>query len=83
MKFALILGALAGFATGVLCGLAAASSWQTCVINGCTGAIGLALLLRWWRQVWVRSLAEALEQQYLAAQEAQHKDVQPTASGKL
>jgi len=82
MKFALILGALAGFAIGVLSGLAAASSWQTCVVNGSVGAVGLALLLRWWRQVWMRSLAESLEQQFEAAQQAARKEAQSTASGK-
>jgi hypothetical protein len=83
MKFALILGALAGFAIGVLSGLAAKSSWQTCVVNGSAGALGLALLLRWWRKVWMRSLAESLEQQYQEAQQALRKDAQPTVSGKL
>jgi hypothetical protein len=82
MKFALILGAMTGFAVGVLSGLAVSSSWQTCLINGCVGAIALALLLRWWRKVWVASLMESLHQQYLAAQQAGRKDAQTSTLAK-
>ncbi|MCX6884771.1 MAG: hypothetical protein WCR20_00710 [Verrucomicrobiota bacterium] len=83
MKFALILGAMTGFAVGVLSGLAVSSSWQTCLINGCVGAVAIALLLRWWRRIWVASLLESLHQEYLAAQQASRKDAQPSTPGKL
>lgn len=59
MKFALILGAFGGFGWGILLGLTTSAEWPDMVIHASGGALLLAILLRWWRGVWLRAWAEA------------------------
>jgi hypothetical protein len=71
MKFALIIGALAGFTLSTALGLWVSSSWPTIVVNASAGALGMALLMRWWRRMWLRCLADALAAKHQALQQTQ------------
>lgn len=67
MKYSLMLGAVSGFSIGALLGLAASGSWPSVILKASGGALGLALLFRWWRGMWVRCLTEALRERAAAA----------------
>lgn len=63
MRFALVLGGLGGFGWGVLLGLTTSAAWPDIVVHASAGALLLAVLLRWWRGVWIHAWTEAREQQ--------------------
>jgi hypothetical protein len=61
MKSLMILGALIGFAIGLLFGLADHGEWPAAIWRASAAALIAGVMLRWWGRVWVQSLREALE----------------------
>ena len=59
MRMMMIIGGLSGFTIGISFGLAASSAWHLILWRSSLAALGAGLLLRWWGQVWTRSLQEA------------------------
>jgi hypothetical protein len=58
----MILWAMVGLLTGIGFSLASDCSWSTAFWRGCVGALGAALLARWWTGVWLDSLRDAIRQ---------------------
>lgn len=80
MRFALILGGLGGFGWGILLGVTTSAAWPDIVVQASVGALLVAVLLRWWRGVWVRAWIEARVQQAKAAEsDRKHGQVASTA----
>jgi hypothetical protein len=71
MKKLMITGALAGFAIGILSGLANQSDWSSIVWRASVSAAVAGFLMRWWGQVWMNGLQEAYHEK-MAAAEALH-----------
>lgn len=61
MRLLLLLGAIIGFAIGLLFGLADNGVWPSVLWRASSAALVAAVLMRWWGRVWVRSLREAAE----------------------
>lgn len=66
MKAFMILGALVGFLIGSSFGLAGKSSWATALWHASAGALGAAVLTRWWARVWLQGLQESISQRRAA-----------------
>ena len=59
MKKLMILGALIGFASGVIIGLAKGSPWPDVLWRSSVVCFIASYLFRWWGRVWLRSLHQA------------------------
>ena len=75
MKSLMILGALIGFAIGLLFGLADHGQWPSALWRASAAALMGGVMLRWWGRVWLKSLRSAAEQQ-LAELNARRKEIQ-------
>ncbi|HTV41944.1 MAG TPA: hypothetical protein VMF08_15280 [Candidatus Sulfotelmatobacter sp.] len=58
----MILSAIAGFLIGIGFSLADNCSWSTAFWRACVCALGAALLARWWTNVCLENLRDALRQ---------------------
>ena len=62
MKAFMILGAIMGFLIGVGFGLLNGTSWSSILWHTGAAALLMALLARWWSQVWFQGLRDSAEQ---------------------
>jgi hypothetical protein len=62
MKSFMILWSIAGFLIGIGFSLADNCSWSTAFWRACACSLIAALLARWWTNVWLESLRDALRQ---------------------
>jgi heme O synthase-like polyprenyltransferase len=62
MKSFIILWAIVGFLIGIGSSLAENCSWSTAFWRACAGALIVALLARWWTNIWLDSLRDAIRQ---------------------
>ena len=79
MKLLLILGALIGFLTGIIFGLAGQSDWPSVFWHASAAALVSGLMMRWWGRVWMRNWKSALEAR-LAELEAQRQAAKSPAA---
>jgi hypothetical protein len=59
MKKLMILGALIGFSSGLIFGLAQGSPWPDVLWRASVVCLASSYLFRWWGRVWLRSLQQA------------------------
>ena len=76
MKSLMILGGMTGFVLGVVLGLIKDTSWPTILWRSSVAALAGGILLKWWGQIWMNSLAEAQRQRQEAGET---KFSQPTS----
>jgi hypothetical protein len=81
MKLLLLIGALVGFLTGVVLGLANQSGWPMILWRSAFASLAFGILLRWWGQRWVQCLRTA-QQERFAALMAQRKDSKNPSTSK-
>jgi hypothetical protein len=62
MKSFMILWAIVGFFIGIGFSLAGDCPWSTAFWRGCVAALGAAILARWWGNVWLDGLRDAIKQ---------------------
>ncbi|MPN03090.1 hypothetical protein SDC9_150313 [bioreactor metagenome] len=68
MKFFLLTGALAGFVTGLLCGLVAHRDGPTVLLEASVAAVVFGLLTRWWGSIWASGLRDSVAQRMAEAE---------------
>ncbi len=62
MKSFMIFWAIVGFLIGNGFSLAGDCTWPTAFWRGCASALVTAVLARWWGQVWLEGLRDAIKQ---------------------
>lgn len=62
MKAFMILWTIIGFLLGIGFSLEDNCHWSTVFWRGCVAALVTAVLARWWGQIWLDSLREAIRQ---------------------
>jgi ribose/xylose/arabinose/galactoside ABC-type transport system permease subunit len=62
MKKLMIMGGLIGFLIGVVFGFVEGVAWPTLFVRASVATLTAGLLLRWWGQLWLRSLKESYDQ---------------------
>lgn len=62
----MILGGLIGFSIGISFGVAQGSAWPAVVWRASVAAFLAGVILRWWGQVWVKSLRQANQERLSA-----------------
>jgi hypothetical protein len=67
MKKLMISGVLAGFLIGLGFGLVRANSWPVILGRSTAALFCSGMLMRWWAQVWLKSLRDSYAEQYAAA----------------
>ena len=89
MKLMMILGAIVGFSIGAGFAMIQDSSWPSVLWRACAAALGAGLLLRWWGNLWLISLAAALREKQrqekleaLAKEEAKAAAAQPLPAAR-
>jgi hypothetical protein len=61
MKALMALGAILGFLIGTGFALAGRTAWPGALWNASAAALVASLLMRWWGQVWVKSLHDSIQ----------------------
>jgi hypothetical protein len=64
MKSFMIFGSAVGFLIGAGFSLAGGCPWSTALWRACVAALMVAVLTRWWGQVWWRGLQDTLEKRH-------------------
>jgi hypothetical protein len=59
MKKLMLIGGMLGFVIGIIFGRLEAAEDSTVLWRSCVAALVAGLLMRWWGQVWVRSIQQA------------------------
>jgi hypothetical protein len=62
MKSFMILGAIVGFLIGMGFSLADDCHWSTALWRACAAALIAAVLTRWWSNMWLQNLRDAVKQ---------------------
>jgi hypothetical protein len=66
MKKLMILGALIGFSSGLIFGLAQGSPWPAVMWRAALVCFATSYLFRWWGRQWLRSLRQAQMERLLS-----------------
>lgn len=80
MKLLLILGALIGFLTGIIFGLAGRSGWPAVFWHASAAALVSGLMMRWWGRVWLRNWKVSLEARLAEIERQRLQPKSPSAS---
>ena len=67
MKLLMIIGGLMGFSIGVGLSLIHGNSWPSVILRASIATCIAGFLMRWWGQVWMKSLKQALIERARAA----------------
>jgi hypothetical protein len=59
MKLLVLIGGIAGFAIGLISGVAGQGSWPMSIWRACLATYVAALLARWWGRIWMQSLKQS------------------------
>lgn len=62
MKFLILIGGIVGFGIGILFGWAFESSYPSVLWKSCMAAYISGWLMKWWGNMWVKSLKAALRE---------------------
>jgi hypothetical protein len=81
MKLLMVLGAIIGFLTGALLGLAGQGDWASVFWRASVAALAAGVMMRWWGRLWLRSWKAELDER-LAATETQRQESKTTLAIK-
>jgi len=62
MKSLLLVGGLMGWGLGMGFSYLKGTAWPACFWHGCVAAYLSALLMRWWGNVWRKSLEQSIQE---------------------
>lgn len=79
MKVWMLLGGVIGFLIGITFGLAQGSQWPAVLWRASAAALAAGILLRWWGNMWIKSLQQANRDRLAAAREAVESPDNPRA----
>ena len=66
MKLLVLIGGIAGFAIGLVSGVAAQCSWPLTIWHACLATCVAAWLARWWGRIWIQNLKQSCRERVAA-----------------